>query len=210
MRALRIPTSVAFAASDIIPARAEDSGGNCEPAARQAEVKVWDPLVRIFHWGLVAAFLVAWATGDEVKAIHVLAGYCVIALVAFRIVWGFIGSKHARFAGFVRGPRAVTGYLRDTAKLRAKRYLGHNPAGGAMIVALLVMLSLIGATGFMMTTDAFWGVAWVQGVHETAVSVTLGLVALHVLGVVVASYEHGENLVRAMITGRKRADNGRR
>jgi cytochrome b len=181
-----------------------------EPARGQPEVKVWDPLVRIFHWGLVIAFLVAWATGDEIKRVHILAGYCVIGLVALRIVWGIIGAKHARFASFVRGPRAVTGYLRDTAKLRAKRYLGHNPAGGAMIVALLVMLSVIGATGFMMTTDAFWGVAWVQGVHETAVSVTLGLVVLHILGVVVASYEHGENLVRAMVTGRKRAESGSR
>jgi cytochrome b len=181
-----------------------------EPGPRQAEVKVWDPLVRLFHWGLVTAFVVAWATGDEIKGVHILAGYCVIGLVAFRIVWGFVGAKHARFAGFVRGPRAVTGYLCDTAGLRAKRYLGHNPAGGAMIVALLAMLSVIAATGFMMTTDAFWGVAWVQGVHETAVSLTLGLVVLHILGVIVASYEHGENLVRAMVTGRKRADAGQR
>lgn len=181
-----------------------------EPTSRQVEVKVWDPLVRIFHWGLVTAFLIAWATGDGIEGVHILAGYCVIALVAFRIVWGFIGARYARFANFVRGPRAVTGYLRDTAKLRAKRYLGHNPAGGAMIVALLVMLATIGATGFMMTTDAFWGVAWVQDVHEAAVSVTLVLVALHVVGVVVASYEHGENLVRAMITGRKRAHTDRR
>ena len=175
-----------------------------EPAVRQGEAKVWDPLVRIFHWGLVAAFLVAWATGDEIERLHIAVGYCVIGLVAFRIVWGFVGGRHARFADFVRGPRAVASYLRDTAELRAKRYLGHNPAGGAMIVAVLTMLSIIGATGFMMTTDAFWGVAWVQDAHETAVSLTLGLVVLHILGVVVASYEHGENLVRAMITGRKR------
>jgi cytochrome b len=181
-----------------------------EPAPRQSEVKVWDPLVRIFHWGLVAAFLVAWATGEESKRVHVLAGFCVIGLVAFRIVWGFIGAKHARFAGFVRGPRAVTRYLRDTSRLQATRYVGHNPAGGAMIVALLVMLTVIAATGFMMTTDAFWGVAWIQGVHETAVTLTLGLVVLHILGVIVASYEHGENLVRAMVTGRKRAETGRR
>jgi len=126
-----------------------------EPAARRSEVSVWDPLVRIFHWGLVAAFLVAWATGDEIKRAHVMAGYCVIGLVVFRILWGFIGAQHARFVDFVRRPGAVTSYLRDTARLRAKRYLGHNPAGGAMIIALLVMLSIIGATGFMMTTDAF-------------------------------------------------------
>ncbi len=183
---------------------------HAEPAPRQAEVKVWDPLVRIFHWGLVAAFLVAWATGDEVKRVHIMAGYAVIGLVAFRILWGFIGARHARFVDFVRGTGSVRSYLRDTARLRAKRYLGHNPAGGAMIIALLVMLSTIGATGFMMTTDAFWGVAWVQGAHETAVNLTLGLVVFHILGVIVASYEHGENLVRAMITGRKRVETERR
>jgi len=177
-----------------------------EPVARQGETRVWDPLVRIFHWYLVLAFLAAWATGDEIKRPHVAAGYCVIGLVAFRIIWGFVGGRHARFADFVRGPRAVTGYLRDTAGLRAKRYLGHNPAGGAMVVALLIMLSVIGATGFMMTTDAFWGVGWVQDAHETAVNLTLGLVVVHILGVIVASYEHGENLVRAMITGYKRAE----
>ena len=182
---------------------------SAEPAARRSEVNVWDPLVRIFHWGLVAAFLVAWATGDEMKLTHVMTGYVVIGLVIFRILWGFVGARHARFADFMRGPGAVTNYLRDTAKLRAKRYLGHNPAGGAMIIALLVMLSIIGATGYMMTTDTFWGVAWVQAAHETAVNLTLGLVVLHILGVIVASYEHGENLVRAMITGRKRAGNER-
>ena len=183
---------------------------HAEPAPLQAKVKVWDPLVRIFHWGLVAAFLVAWATGAEVKRVHVIAGYAVIGLVAFRILWGFVGTHHARFADFVRGPGSVARYLRATARLRAKRYLGHNPAGGAMIMVLLIMLSIIGATGFMMTTDAFWGVAWVQGAHETAVNLTLGLVVLHILGVIVASYEHRENLVRAMITGRKRAETERR
>jgi cytochrome b len=180
------------------------------PAPRRSEVKVWDPLVRIFHWGLVAAFLAAWATGDEIKRVHVMAGYVVIGLVIFRIVWGFIGTRRARFVDFVRGPRAVTSYLSDTARLRARRYLGHNPAGGAMIIALLVMLCIIGATGYMMTTDAFWGVAWVEDAHEAAVNLTLGLVVLHVLGVFVASYEHGENLARAMITGRKRAETGPR
>ena len=181
-----------------------------EPAPRQAEVKVWDPLVRVFHWGLVAAFVFAWVTGDEVKQVHIMAGYAVIGLVAFRILWGFIGARHARFADFVRGPSSVASYLRDTARQRTKRYLGHNPAGGAMIVALLVMLSIIGATGFMMTTEAFWGVAWVQAAHETAVSLTLGLVVLHIVGVIVASCEHRENLVRAMITGRKRVETERR
>ena len=171
--------------------------------SRPAEAKVWDPLVRIFHWSLVAAFIAAWITGDELDRIHILAGYTVLGLVAFRILWGLVGTKHARFADFVRRPSTVAGFLRDIVRFRAKRYLGHNPAGGAMIVALLVMLSVIGGTGYMMTTDAFWGVEWVEEAHELAVNVTLGLVALHILGVALASFEYGENLVRSMFTGRK-------
>jgi cytochrome b len=178
-------------------------------ASRPAEVKVWDPLLRIFHWSLVIAFVAAWATGDEVRRVHLIAGYGVIGLLVVRIAWGFVGTKHARFANFVRGPGAIAGYLRDTAQLRSTRYLGHNPAGGGMIVALLIMLSIIAATGFMLTTHAFWGVAWVQEAHETAVSLTLGLVALHILGVIVASFVHGDNLIRAMFTGRKRAGSER-
>lgn len=169
-------------------------------------VKVWDPLVRIFHWSLVAAFVIAWATGDELKTVHEVAGYTIVGLVAFRVLWGLVGSTHARFSDFVRGPSAVIGYLFDTARLRARRYLGHNPAGGAMVVALLIMLSVICTTGIMMTMDAFWGVDWVEEAHEVAVNVTIVLIGLHLLGVAVAGLEHRENLVGSMITGRKRRD----
>jgi cytochrome b len=171
---------------------------------RPTEVKVWDPLVRTFHWSLLAAFVVAWTTGDELDRIHVLAGYVVLGLVAFRILWGLVGSKHARFTDFVRWPATVAAYVRDIVRFRAKRYVGHNPAGGAMVIALLVMLGLISATGYMMTTDVFWGVEWVEEAHELAVNATLGLVLVHILGVALASFEHRENLVRAMFTGRKR------
>lgn len=173
--------------------------------SRPAEVKVWDPLIRIFHWSLVAAFAIAWATGDELDRLHEIAGYAVVGLVGIRLVWGLIGSRHARFADFVRGPDKVTAYVRDIMRFQAKRYLGHNPAGGAMIIALLAMLAIICGTGIMMTTDAFWGVEWVEEVHELAVNITLGLIIFHLLGVLFASIEHGENLVKAMITGRKRA-----
>ncbi|MCP5150303.1 MAG: cytochrome b/b6 domain-containing protein [Ectothiorhodospiraceae bacterium] len=170
-----------------------------------AEVKVWDPLVRIGHWTLVAAFAIAWLTAEELDRVHEWAGYVVLGYVAVRLAWGFVGGRHARFADFVRGPGVVLGYLVDTARLRARRHLGHNPAGGAMILALLAGLAITGLTGFAMTTDAFWGVEWVEEVHEGAAEATLVLVVLHVLGVLVASLEHGENLVRAMVTGRKRA-----
>jgi cytochrome b len=168
-------------------------------------VPVWDPFVRIFHWSLVGLFVLAFATGDEVEWLHLAAGYAIAGLVLLRIIWGFVGPRHARFSDFVRTPREVTDYARSAIRLRAPRYLGHNPAGGAMIIALLAMLVGISATGFMMTTDAFWGAQWVEDLHEGLVYVTLGLIALHVAGVVFAGIEHGENLVKAMITGRKRA-----
>lgn len=189
-----------------------EAGGTMPPATSLKAhvltapvVQVWDPFVRIFHWSLVGLFVIAFVTGDETEWLHLTAGYAIAALVLLRIIWGFVGPRHARFSDFVRTPREVTGYVHRAMRLRAPRYLGHNPAGGAMIIALLAMLVGISATGFMMTTDAFWGAQWVEDLHEGLVYVTLGLIALHVAGVVFASIEHGENLVKAMITGRKRA-----
>lgn len=177
------------------------AGGSAPPAT----VKVWDPFVRLFHWALVALFAAAFLTGDETEWLHVRIGYAIGALVALRLVWGVIGPRHARFASFVRGPRAVLAYLRDVALLRAPRHLGHNPAGAAMIVALLVLLSATGLTGYLMTTDAFWGSKALEEVHEAFANLTVAAIALHVLGVLVASFEHRENLIKAMFTGRKRA-----
>ncbi|MBI1205154.1 MAG: cytochrome B [Rhodopseudomonas sp.] len=179
------------------------AGGAMPPAAVVATVKVWDPFVRVFHWSLASLFLIAYLTGDEIEKVHIAAGYTIGGLVILRIVWGFVGPNHARFVNFVRSPGVVMAYMRDVALLRARRYIGHNPAGGAMIVALLVMLAATAATGFLITTDAFWGIRWVKEVHEVFANLTVGLVVLHVLGVVVASFEHQENLVTAMITGRK-------
>jgi len=179
-----------------------EAGGAMPPAT----VKVWDPFVRVFHWSLAALFLLAYVTGDEVQNVHIAAGYAIAGLLALRIVWGFVGPRHARFGDFVRSPRAVFAYVRDVALLRAPRFIGHNPAGGAMVVALIVMLIGTGITGYMMTTDAYWGAEWVEEVHEVLANLTVGLVVVHVLGVLVASFEHRENLVKAMITGRKRAN----
>lgn len=175
-------------------------------AARSALVKVWDPLVRIFHWSLALLFAAAWYSGGIWDAPHLGTGYAVFALVLARVVWGFIGSRHARFSDFVRGPATTMGYMVNMVRMRAPRYLGHNPAGGAMVVALLAMILVICASGVMMTTDAFWGVEWVDDLHETASTIALVLVGLHLGGVILAGIEHGENLVRAMLTGRKRAE----
>ncbi len=173
---------------------------------RPGFVRVWDPFVRIFHWSLIFLFTFAWATGDEWEDIHIIAGYAIAGLVAARIVWGLIGTRHARFADFIYSPAATFGFLRDSLFLRAKRYLGHNPAGGLMVIALLIAIGVISATGYMMTMDAFWGAEWVEEAHELAVNATLVLIALHVIGVIIASVEHKENLVRSMITGWKRKD----
>lgn len=189
-------THGAHAGSEPLPAGSSPAGA--------PTVRVWDPLVRIFHWSLVALFATAYLTGDEVQKVHEPVGYGIAGLLVFRVIWGIVGSRHARFSDFVRSPSAVVSYLRDAVSFRGRRYLGHNPAGGAMILALIAAIGGTAATGYMMTTDMWWGVGWVEEVHEILANGCLVLIALHVAGVIFASIEHGENLVRAMVTGKKR------
>jgi cytochrome b len=178
-----------------------EAGGATSPAS----VKIWDPFVRVFHWSLAALFLLAYATGDEIEGVHIAAGYTIGGLVAARIIWGLIGPPHARFSTFVRPPGEILAYLRDAIRFKAPRHLGHNPAGGAMVVALLVMLAATSMAGYMLTTDAMAETKWIEELHEIFANLTMGLVVVHVLGVIFASFEHRENLVKSMITGRKRA-----
>ena len=168
-------------------------------------VKVWDPLVRVFHWGLVLSFAVAWLSADDGRALHQWAGYAAGGLIALRLVWGLLGTRYARFRQFVRSPSAILRYLGDIVTGRESRYVGHNPAGGAMIIALLVTLGAVATTGWMMTTNQFYGYEWVEDVHEVLANALLWLVGLHIAGVVLASLRHRENLVLAMVTGSKRA-----
>jgi cytochrome b len=179
--------------------------GDLGKAESIGETKVWDPLVRVFHWSLVISFFVAFISAEEWDDLHIWAGYAAAALVAFRLVWGLIGPRYARFTSFVTMPRAVIDYAKATLSGRAPRYLGHNPLGGAMIMALLLSLVVVTLTGWMFTLDRFWGVEWVEVVHSAFANLMLGLVGLHVCGVVLSSLFHKENLVRAMVTGRKRA-----
>jgi cytochrome b len=172
---------------------------------RPATVRVWDLLVRLFHWGLVISFTIAWL-GEGGKDLHQGAGYVVLALVAVRLIWGYVGSRHARFRDFVPGPKELLAYLKSLPGGHPRRYLGHNPAGGAMIVLMLAMLILTGGSGWLMTTDAFWGIEWVENLHAAAANLTVVLVFAHLAGVVFSSLAHRENLVLAMITGRKRVE----
>lgn len=123
-----------------------------QPETRQTpnEIRVWDPLVRIFHWSLVMAFAVAWLSGDEESPLHIYSGYAVIGLVLIRIVWGFVGTRYARFSDFVHRPATIMAYAKDLLAGKSKRYLGHNPLGGAMIIALLVSLLATGVTGLVL------------------------------------------------------------
>lgn len=175
-------------------------------STRPASIKVWDPFVRLFHWSLVSFFAIAWITADEWDRTHEITGYAVAVLVGLRIIWGMVGSRHAQFSDFIYRPSTVIGYLRDSLHFKARRYLGHNPAGGIMVAALLSCLVAASATGFMLTTDSYWTVEWVEELHEATANLTLGLVVVHVGGVIFSSVEYKENLVRSMITGLKRRD----
>ncbi|MFO1371837.1 MAG: cytochrome b/b6 domain-containing protein [Candidatus Competibacteraceae bacterium] len=195
-------------------------------------IKVWDPLVRLFHWTLVIAFCAAYFTEGEIfegiqdrldgarlQAIHVWAGYTIAGLLLFRLFWGLVGPRHARFRDFVRSPRETLLYVKDVLTLRAPRYLGHNPAGGAMIVILLLSLTVTIAAGLalygadkglgplanLLMDSSDSTIHILKEVHEFFANFTLLLIAGHLVGVIWESLLHRENLVHAMFTGNKRA-----
>jgi len=171
---------------------------------RDDRVKVWDPAVRVFHWSLVAAFAVAYFIVDGNRDIHEWAGYVALGLLAFRLVWGVIGSRHARFSDFVPRPAELSGYVRQMIRGREPRYMGHNPAAAIMILFLLLAVGVIGFSGWLLTTDWGWGSEVLEEMHEMSVNVTLVAIALHVAGAIYESIHHQENLIRAMFTGYKR------
>jgi len=178
------------------------------PGETRALIPVWDPLVRIGHWGLVTGIAVTWLTTEGPAVVHDTVGYAVLAIVALRLLWGFVGPAKARFMSFVRAPGATLAYALRLVRGTEPRHVGHNPLGGWMIVALLATAFAAGATGWLYTTDRFWGVERVEELHEFIAELLLVLAALHVAGVIVTSIRHRENLVRAMFTGRKRAPAG--
>jgi cytochrome b len=121
-------------------------------------VKVWDLPLRIAHWSLAASVLIAWFTANVFDTVHEIAGYIALALVVFRLVWGFVGPPHARFVNFVRRPGVTLRYLRRLAVGRAEAHLGHNPAGAAMIVTLLLLVAVSSVSGWMQITERFFGI----------------------------------------------------
>ena len=214
---------------------------------KNSEIRVWDPMVRLFHWSLVLTFLISYFTGDEENLLHIYTGYAVLGLIVFRLLWGIIGSRHARFSDFLYSPKKVIEYIKGLLSGKPQHYVGHNPAAGWMVIALLISLFVASISGLKvyaveegkgplagLTTefslissanaddddddkehdehgyndekggekegDEFW-----EELHEVSANLTLLLIFLHVAGVIVSSKLHKENLVKAMITGRKNA-----
>ena len=213
----------------------------------RGDIRVWDLFVRIFHWSAVVLFFVAYFTEDDLLRPHVWSGYVLGVLIGLRMLWGVVGPRHARFSDFIYGPAQVLAYLRDLLRFSAQRYLGHSPAGGAMVLALLFGLAVTIGSGLLLhgangkgplaplmaasaPAASLVPVALaddddeyerekegrggdespfaeaMEDLHELAADLTLFLVVLHVAGVILASFVHRENLARAMVTGRKRAD----
>ena len=203
------------------------------------EIRVWDPLVRIFHWGLVLAFTVAYLSGDEESSLHIYSGYVVLGLITFRVLWGLIGTCYARFSNFVYSPKTVIQYLKGLAAKKPEHYMGHNPAGGWMVIAMLLCLSIVSVSGLKVyaieeglgplagegpaltvisaahaddddhrknksghgedeEAEEFW-----EEIHEVSSNFMLLLIFLHIAGVIVSGRLHDENLVKAMLTGKK-------
>ena len=169
-----------------------------------ATVRIWDPYLRVVHWLLAVAVLLAWATGEGWGLWHEWLGYTALALMAARLPWGWLGPRHARFADFLHPPRHTLAYARSFLAATAPRYLGHNPLGGWMVVALWAAVAATSATGWLFTTETYWGIEWVEKLHKWCANVLLALATLHVAGVATACFRHRENLVAAMIHGRKR------
>jgi cytochrome b len=211
-------------------------------------IKVWDIAIRVFHWTLLVCYAIAFISSENIMKLHVIFGYSVLFLVLFRILYGFVGTKYARFSDFLYAPAQIADYLKRLSIGRPKHYMGHNPAGGLMIVILLLSLLALTLTGlkaygikghgplakneisFMTNAfadsddkedhdkhnshdrrskkdhrteknqkDEFW-----EEVHETIAYFTLFFVSIHILGVLISSLVHRENLIKAMITERKR------
>ena len=179
-------------------------------------IKVWDPLVRVFHWSLVFFFFLAYLSEDLSLTLHVWAGYTVALLIGFRLIWGIIGTKYARFIQFIKSPQHVIAYIKQMAGFNAPHYAGHNPAAAAMIISLLICLIAVSVTGmsiiateaqgpladtFMATVNAHW----MEEIHEFFANATVFLVFIHVAGVAFSSFLEKQNLAKSMINGYKKA-----
>jgi cytochrome b len=167
------------------------------------QIRVWDAPTRVFHWLLVLSFAGAYLTSESERwsLVHITLGYTLGGLIAFRLFWGFVGTRYARFTSFVKGPSEVLQYAKSMATLKPKHFVGHNPLGAVAIVLLIVSGIAIVVTGYAAFNEI--GGEWVAELHEVASHIMLILVGIHIVGVIAASWLHKENLARAMVNGFK-------
>lgn len=164
---------------------------------------VWDLPTRTFHWLLALSFAGAYLTAESerLRDVHMLLGYTALGLVVFRLLWGVVGTRYARFTSFPLSPSAVLGYLKSLLAFSPRHYFGHNPAGSWAIIGMLLLVLGLGATGWAQAVEV--GPEWLEDVHEGIANAMLALVIVHVVAVLLSSALHRENLVRAMVTGYK-------
>ncbi len=167
------------------------------------QIRVWDAPTRVFHWLLVLSFAGAYLTSESERwsLVHITLGYTLGGLLAFRLIWGFVGTRYARFTSFVKGPSEVLQYAKSMATLKPKHFVGHNPLGAVAIVLLIMSGIAIVVTGYAAFNEI--GGEWVAELHEVASHIMLILVGIHIVGVIAASWLHKENLARAMVNGFK-------
>ncbi|WP_018988862.1 cytochrome b/b6 domain-containing protein [Aromatoleum toluclasticum] len=184
-------------------ASAPAGGRTSQTADAAATVRVWDVPTRVFHWSLALCFAGAWLTSDSerLRDLHVMLGYTFAGLIVFRVLWGLVGTRYARFASFLFSPRELSSYLKSLIARKPEHHPGHNPAGAIAIFAMLGLGALIVLSGFAVYQDI--GGEWLEELHEVVASTMLAVVFVHIAGVVVSSLMHRENLVRAMVTGSK-------
>lgn len=166
-------------------------------------VKIWDPFVRLFHWSLVGCFAANALFVDDESDLHLIIGYVIMSLVAARVVWGFVGTQYARFSSFAPSVSGALEQAADMVSGRTHIHKGHTPLGALMIYNLIATLAIIGLSGWMMTTDLFWGVEWPEELHEIAVTWAEISVVAHIVAVIYESRRTSVNLPRAMVTGYK-------
>jgi cytochrome b len=178
-------------------------------------IRAWDPLLRIFHWSLVFFFLIAFISGDDFLNLHAQAGYAITLLIMFRLFWGLAGTRLARFQTFVKSPSVVLAYFKGMTTFKVPHYLGHNPVAAVMVITLLFSLVLVSFSGMVIlasggqgplsaTIFSSWPAKWMEEIHEFFANFTLLLIFIHIAGVIFSSFLERENLVKAMITGRKK------
>ena len=183
--------------------------------SKPPQVTAWDPFIRIFHWSLAVSFVVSWVTQEEHYNLHLQAGYATLGLICMRLAWGFIARGHASFSDFIYSPKVIIAYLKSLPGKNPKRYIGHNPAGGAMVVLLLAGLFMVTLSGIALDAAENWSgpmsgmnlfryTSLIKSIHSLSTDLLLIAISLHLLGISLSSLAHRENLPKSMITGKKR------